>query len=180
MGEKLFSQRQVYKIFSHVPSRTLRWWALMKLYDYSTEAHDRRGVHRQYHLENLYQIGIVEALTSLNFQARQIEKIKIREFSALGIIDHPDLPPLDQKMDGVLLIAISPRSVDTDEGKRLVSSWHPSLNNLLGGFPTKGFTWDTIQALKEADTVILLNLSKIKQKVDSLVASAAQSFSKSY
>jgi len=173
MGEQLFSQREVNKIFSHVPSRTLRWWALMKLYDYSAKVHDRRGVHRQYLLENLYQIGIVEALTSLNFQASQIEKIKIRNFSASGIIDRPDLPPLGQKMEGVLLIAISPRSVDDDKEKKLVSSWHPSLTNLLGGVPTVGLTWGTIQALKTADTVVLLNLSMIKQKVDSLVSSTA-------
>ena len=86
MGEQLFSQREVNKIFSHVPSRTLRWWALMKLYDYSVKVHDRRGVHRQYLLKNLYQIGIVEALTSLNFQASQIEEIKIRDFSASGLL----------------------------------------------------------------------------------------------
>jgi DNA-binding transcriptional MerR regulator len=170
MPEQLFSQREVNNIFSHVPSRTLRWWALMKLYDYSAEVHDRRGVHRQYHLENLYQIGIVEALTSLNFQASQIEEIKTKNFSALGITDRPDVPPLNQKMEGVLLIAISPRSVDADKETRLASSWHPSLANLLGAVPTIGFTWDTIQALKDCDTVILLNLKKIKQKVDSRVA----------
>jgi hypothetical protein len=109
----------------------------------------------------------VEALTSLNIQASQIEEIKTKNFSALGITD---VPPLNQKMEGVLLIAISPRSVDADKETRLASSWHPSLNNLLGAVPTIGFTWDTIQALKDCDTVILLNLKKIKEMVDSRVA----------
>ena len=170
MPEKLFSQREVNNIFSHVPSRTLRWWALMKLYDISAKAHDGRGVHRQYHLENLYQIGIVEVLTSLNFQASQIEEIKDKNFSALGITDRPDVSPLNQKMEGVLLIALSPSNVDADKETRLASSWHPSLASLLGGDITIGFTWDTIQALKYCDTVILLNLKKIKEMVDSRVA----------
>jgi hypothetical protein len=144
----------------------------MKLYHHSAEIHDRRGVHRQYLLKNLYQIGIVEALTSLNFQASQIQEIMTKDFYA-GIIESPDVPSLKQKMGGVLLIAISPPGVGADKETRLASSWHPSLANLLGEVGTKGFNWDTIQALKTADTVILLNLSRIKKKVDSLVASTA-------
>ena len=61
-----FTQREVNQIFHHISVKTLRWWGLMKLYEWVSESPDGRGVNREYVLANLYQIGIVQELSSLN------------------------------------------------------------------------------------------------------------------
>jgi DNA-binding transcriptional MerR regulator len=67
MRNRLFSQSEVNKIFSHISGRTLRFWMESELVRWDKAHEDRRGIHRQYALENLWQLGVVEELMDLNF-----------------------------------------------------------------------------------------------------------------
>jgi hypothetical protein len=80
LSKELFSQREVNQIFQHIPVKTLRWWGLMGLYGWVNEVVDGRGIHREYGLGNLYQIGIVEALASLNISTLIIKLTMAQSF----------------------------------------------------------------------------------------------------
>jgi hypothetical protein len=77
---KLFTQKEVNKIFGHIPSKTTRWWGMKGLYGWANETHDGRGVHREYDLGNLYQIGIVEELSELNIQTLHLQVFMNQHF----------------------------------------------------------------------------------------------------
>lgn len=87
----LFTQKDVNKIFSHIPSKTLRWWGMRDLYGWADQVNDGRGIHRLYELGNLYQIGIVEELSSLNIPAEVINRI-IRKHFLSGLVMYPIQP----------------------------------------------------------------------------------------
>ena len=86
--KKLFNQKEVNKIFSHIPSKTLRWWGTRDLYGWADQLNDGRGVHREYELGNLYQIGIVEELSSLNIPVETINRIMRKHFLS-GLVMYP-------------------------------------------------------------------------------------------
>lgn len=85
---KLFTQKEVNKIFSHIPSKTLRWWGMRDLYGWADQINDGRGIHRLYELGNLYQIGIAEELSSLNIPVEVINKIMRKRFLS-GLVMYP-------------------------------------------------------------------------------------------
>jgi hypothetical protein len=85
---KLFTQKEVNKIFSHIPSKTMRWWGMRDLYGWADQVNDGRGIHRLYELGNLYQIGIVEELSSLNIPVEVINKIMRKRFLS-GLVMYP-------------------------------------------------------------------------------------------
>lgn len=78
--KKRFTQKEVNRIFSRIPPKTLRWWGTMELYGYVAFAIDGRGTHRTYELGNLYQIGIVEELSSLNIPSGNISRVMTKHF----------------------------------------------------------------------------------------------------
>lgn len=87
--DQLFTQKEVNKIFNHIPVKTLRWWGMKGLYGWVNETSDGRGIHREFDLGNLYQIGIVEELSSLNIHAMDLQVFMNQHFhSGLGM----DLP----------------------------------------------------------------------------------------
>ena len=65
MKKQLFIQGEVNKILAHIPSRTTRFWVESGLVEWSGEHADRRGLHREYAIENLWQLGLVEELMAL-------------------------------------------------------------------------------------------------------------------
>jgi DNA-binding transcriptional MerR regulator len=71
--QKTFSQSQVNQIFQHIPSRTIRFWVEGCLIECPGATEDRRGKHRLYSLASLYQLAIVERLTSFI----SLERIKL-------------------------------------------------------------------------------------------------------
>lgn len=93
--KRLFSQKEVNKIFSHIPTKTLRWWAIRDLYGWANEVRDGRGIHREYALDHLYQIGIVEELSSLNIPVGTINRIMRKHFLS-GLYMYPLQPDLDK------------------------------------------------------------------------------------
>jgi DNA-binding transcriptional MerR regulator len=70
MKERLFTQGEVNKIFGHIPSRTIRFWVESGLVEWSGTHEDRRGVHREYSIKNLWQLGLAEELMSLNLAVK--------------------------------------------------------------------------------------------------------------
>jgi hypothetical protein len=97
----MFTQRQVNKIFSHVPTRTLRQWSLDGFYQWSEETEDGRGTGRHYELVHVYQIGIAEVLARANFHADRIRRI-MRQFFVEKIYQN-ELIALE-KMQGFLIV----------------------------------------------------------------------------
>jgi hypothetical protein len=77
---RIFTQKEVNRIFSHIPPKTLRWWGMMDLYGHVAFALDARGTHRSYDLGNLYQIAIVEELSSLNISSDNIHRTMTKNF----------------------------------------------------------------------------------------------------
>ena len=75
MDNRVFNQREANQIFKHVHVNTLRWWALQGLYGWTNEVEDKRGISREYDIGNLYQIGIVENLSSLDIRLDVIKGI---------------------------------------------------------------------------------------------------------
>jgi hypothetical protein len=99
-NKKIYSQREVNKIFSHIPSKTLRWWAIRDLYGWANQVNDGRGIHREYELGNLYQIGIAEELSSLNIPVETINRIMRKHFLS-GLVMYPIKANLDKhKLSG--------------------------------------------------------------------------------
>ncbi|MBU4356576.1 MAG: hypothetical protein KKD99_04505 [Proteobacteria bacterium] len=83
---QLFTQKEVNKIFNHIPVKTLRWWGMKGLYGWVNETSDGRGIHRGFELGNLYQIGIVEELSSLNIHTMDLQVFMNQHFhSGLGM-----------------------------------------------------------------------------------------------
>ena len=178
---KLFTQKEVNKIFSHIPSKTLRWWGMRDLYGWADQINDGRGIHRLYKLGNLYQIGIVEEeLSSLNIQMGTINRIMCEHFrSGLGM-----LPPLLTEdleievrewpfvnvviqMDKILVISRRLRGGFRDKlgiRGRLMPDWESFLVNRTEatGIGPEGELRDGI--------MIVIDLQKIKQFVDFLLS----------
>lgn len=78
MGEKLYSQSEVNRIFSHISPKTLIFWVLSGLVEWSREHEDRRGIHREYSLKNLWQLGLAEELMNLNIPVKFVERMMAR------------------------------------------------------------------------------------------------------
>jgi hypothetical protein len=174
--EKLFTQKEVNKIFSHVPSKTLRWWGMRELYGWADQVNDGRGIHRLYELGNLYQIGIVEELSSLNIPVEVINNVMRKNFLS-GLVMHPVEPDLERdeigggkranvvdQMNKILVITKALRQGYMLNKKRRSSEYEAFLINNsddeVALDPGKVFR-DSVK--------IIINLSAIKGFVDSLI-----------
>jgi hypothetical protein len=71
---KLYRQGEVNRIFSHIPVSTLLYWAKLPIVTWASQANDGRGMHRLYSRDDLYVLGLVEELVSLNFPLDFIRK----------------------------------------------------------------------------------------------------------
>jgi DNA-binding transcriptional MerR regulator len=158
LGNRVFNQRAVNQIFRHVPIKTLRWWALQGLYGWVNEIEDKRGISREYDINNLYQLGIVENLSSLDIRLDVIKRI-MEELDST--------PPMDK------IIFISKNPVKSKElgpiGDKLrktpMFAWHyliiraEHLNEIMKHYR------DRFQIA----VIIVVDLLSIKVFVDSLV-----------
>jgi hypothetical protein len=176
-----FNQKEVNRIFSHIPSKTLRWWAIRSLYGWANEVADGRGIHREYELVNLYQIGIVEELASLNIPTLDMQIIMNQHFHyGLGMdapnyliptelmVDRWPSANVDDQMKKMLVIAKRHAGFwvqgGTDRKKdRLVVGWRSFL------VPQNKAT---VAGLGKEDvvTLIFIDLQVIKRNVDSWVS----------
>ncbi len=153
-ARRLFNQREVNRIFSHVPIKTLRWWGLQGLYTWISQSYDKRGISREYEIANLYQIGILENLSSLDVSITTIRIIMN------SIANNPS-------MDKILFISKHPvKSKEiTKRIKKPFYMWHhliiksENINHLIAHYRTK----------YRIATIIIIDLAIIKEFVDSLI-----------
>ncbi|MFP3868624.1 MAG: hypothetical protein ACLFUU_10780 [Desulfobacteraceae bacterium] len=67
MTERLYSQSEFNKIFKHISPKTLMHWIFTGVIGWKSETYDGRGRHREFNIENLYNCGLVEELTTIGF-----------------------------------------------------------------------------------------------------------------
>ncbi len=174
--ERLFTQKEVNKIFSHIPSKTLRWWGMRDLYGWANQINDGRGIHREYELGHLYQIAIVEELSSLNIPVGVINRIMRTHFLS-GLVMYPLQPDLEKdelgggelvnvadQMDKMLVIT----KTLSGSYKLLITRRPPEYEAFL----TKDTEGEIIIGPGELflDSVkIIINLKRIKNYVDNLI-----------
>ena len=167
--KNVFSQKEVNRFFSRISVKTLRWWGIMQLYGWTYEFTDGRGIHRQYERANLYQIGLVEQLSDLNIPIPVIRETMAEHFCSGLRMREKDQRPLanvSEQMDKVLVIEKIFTWMDTSWvgedsiGYKLVN-WHPSLVEK-----------DEVTLREQNGITIVINLSAIKEFVDSLIQQA--------
>ncbi|MGA9753904.1 MAG: hypothetical protein WBV23_02040, partial [Desulfobaccales bacterium] len=141
-------------------------WGIMQLYGWIYEFTDGRGIHRQYELANLYQIGLVEQLSDLNISIPVIRETMAQNF-CFGIrmseLDKRPLANVSAQMDKLLVIEKIFTWIDTswmdDESMGFKTiNWHPFLVE-------KG----EVTLREHAGITIVIKLATIKEFVDSLI-----------
>ncbi|MFZ5448999.1 MAG: hypothetical protein ACOZFS_10230 [Thermodesulfobacteriota bacterium] len=173
---KLFTQKEVNKIFSHIPNKTLRWWGMGDLYGWADQVNDGRGIHRLYEVGNLYQIGIVEELSSLNIPVEVINKIMRKNFLS-GLVMYPVEPDLEKdeigggkqvnvadQMNKILVITKELSQLHMFHKKRRPPEYEAFLTNKAEDEIVLGPGELFLDSVK-----IIINLRRIKGFVDSLI-----------
>jgi DNA-binding transcriptional MerR regulator len=145
--DRIYTQREVNQIFKHLPTRTILSWAERGLISCVREDKDGRGRLRLYSFEDLFEIAVVEELTSLNFTLEFIHWL-MQKFHG-GILEHMDKTLVIKKhrpgREGNFG-AIAPLFIDPSECEgRLMLEPYP--------------------------TVIIMNLPEIRRYVSELVNS---------
>lgn len=174
---KLFTQKEVNKIFGHIPAKTLRWWGIRQLYGWASESADGRGVHREYGLDNLYQIGIIQELSALNIPTDVIKRIIDKNFSSGLRISKPIIVDRQEKTSAAKV---------ADQMKKTLVITKTFLGFALKAFKkeTAVFSWDS--SLVERNEIkfsgpvpdflkaimIILDLRLIKEFVDAAIREA--------
>lgn len=102
MPQRLYTKNELNRIFSDIPSRTLRSWIEADMVEWAGERKDGRGVHRLFATWNLYQIGIVRQLASLHFPLSVIKELMNQHFK-----DKEDgEPKILRQINDLLIIAM--------------------------------------------------------------------------
>lgn len=97
--EKIYGRKERGQIFPHLPLRTQRSWIDSDLVESSGESYDGRGLKREFKLEHLLQLTLVEQLNGLNLPHNVIRNIMDTYFFGLIEIDrskYPNPPPGDK------------------------------------------------------------------------------------
>lgn len=177
IAKKIFTQKEVNKIFSHIPSKTLRWWGMRDLYGWADQVNDGRGIHRLYELGNLYQIGIVEELSSLNIPVEVINRI-MRKCFLSGLVMYPIERDLEKdelgggkrvnvadQMNKMLVITKDLTMSHRIHKNRRPPDYEAFLANNIEG----RITFDLCDGLFLDSIRIIINLQRIKGFVDYLI-----------
>ena len=184
LDETEFTQQEVNRIFKHIPPKTLRWWGMKDLYGHVAFAMDGRGTHRTYDWGNLYQIGIVEELSSLNIPSHNIYQTMTKKFRyGMNMIvpigfKKSDCPLVDvaKQMDNLLVMTkvlydIPIKSVDKD---RRIYDWDSFLTNKTAFYVEDFFKGSGVERNRLEgyiiSTIMIVDLVAIKIMVDALVA----------
>jgi hypothetical protein len=176
----MYSQKEVNRVFGHIPVKTLRWWGQMGLYGWVSETSDGRGIHREYELSNLYQIGVVEQLASLNIPSLVISMMIMKKHFRSGMrmsapinADQPEkvdanewpLVNVAEQMNKILVITKVLSGTVSQPGKRERPSYG------WGSFLIEGpeEMLAVLSGRSHAETMILIDLAMIKKSVDLLI-----------
>jgi len=180
--EKVFTQKAVNRIFKHIPVKTLRWWGMMALYGHIAIAWDARGVHRTYEVGNLYQIGIVAELSSLNIPTRNISQAMIKNFRygmnmvvpvGTNVSECPEIN-VSTQMDKYLIMTKVSYEFSIKGKDRKIHDWDSfvinkariSLDKLFKGSGVEKGRLETYTI----STLMVIDLAEIKKEVDALIA----------
>lgn len=182
---KDFTQKEVNRIFRRIPPKTLRWWGTMGLYGHVAFAMDGRGTHRTYELSNVYQIAIVEELSSLNITSQNIFTVMTKHFRygmdmrvtiGMGEIEN-EFPEVDvgTQMDKLLVLTKVLYDLDKPVLKNFrINDWDSFLTNksefsVEELFKGSGVKRDRLEGYT-ISTIMIVDLAAIKIMVDALVA----------
>jgi hypothetical protein len=167
-----YSQKDVNTIFKHLSIKTVRDWQIRKLYGWGNEWQDKRGIHRKYDLFNLYQIGIVEELSSCRVPILYIKGVMEKHFNAgEGIREkresglpkahrsaaHPDILLMEK-----MLIIYKPGE---RKGTRKEGNFDETWKNIL---VERGELADFVRN-DNFYGIIITNLPKIKRQIDAMI-----------
>jgi DNA-binding transcriptional MerR regulator len=153
-SQRLYSQNEVNRIFSHVNNRTLLVWAERGLVETAAENVDGRGRNRLYSRANLLQIALVERMTALNFNFENIKKI-MGEY-AFGLSD--------SGKDTVLEI------LDRDDNLLICWTLRDQKNKQPMMFTTE--KWEVLGIRKTYEMEIILRLPVIAKNLEVLIKDA--------
>lgn len=135
MSERHYRQAEVHKIFSHIPTRTLKSWVELGLVGWTDERQDGRGIHRIYGLENLREFAIVNELSGLNFPVRFIKGIM--KYLAPVNTNMTRILPIhktyaillpDQKLDNTISFS---STIDPSELQDKMAAWGDTCTTLV-------------------------------------------------
>lgn len=164
--KKVFTQKEVNRLFDRISAKTLRYWGIMQLYGWTYEFADGRGIHRQYELANIYQIGLVEQLSDLNIPIPVIRDTMAKHFCSglrMSELDKRPLANVSAQMDKLLVIEKIFTWMDTSwMGDDIIGfktiNWHPFLVEK-----------DEVTLREHAGITIVIKLAAIKEFVDSSI-----------
>jgi hypothetical protein len=100
MAQK-FSQSEVNKIFSHIPTRTLLSLATTGVIEWIDETQDGRGIHRIYNLANLYQIAVATQLSLVGFSYNNTKTLIMNKLKGYDEKGNPKILDYMNKLLGI-------------------------------------------------------------------------------
>ena len=154
----------------------------MGLYGHIAFAMDARGIHCSYDVGNLYQIGIVEELSSLNIPTRNISQAMIKNFRygmnmvvpvGTKVSECPEINVATQ-MDKYLIMTKVSYELSTKGKNRRIHDWDSfviskskiSLDKLFRGLGVERSRLNTYTI----STIMIIDLAMIKEEVEGLIA----------
>ncbi len=101
--KEFYTRKERNHIFSHIPERTLRFWDDSGLTESAREKEDGRGIQREYAPWNLYQVGIVEEMASVNFPVSLIKSTMEKHFNGRDAAGKPKVRQYSDKLFGIAM-----------------------------------------------------------------------------
>lgn len=145
-----YSQGEVNLIFRHIPSQTLRTWAVEKLHQWASQTETGRGISKEYNRLHVYQIGVVEVLARSNVPNFRIKEVMSHLFSGEKY----------QKDDLALLNFVSEKYLID------ATNYHHGSKFFHSAIIDKN---DLNRKIDEFDSVIVINLNNVRKRVDNYI-----------
>lgn len=101
--KEFYTRKERNLIFSHIPERTMRFWDDSGLTESARGKEDGSGIQREYAPWNLYQVGIIEELASVNFPVSLIKSTMEKHFIGRDAAGEPKLLQYSDKLFGIAM-----------------------------------------------------------------------------
>lgn len=176
-----FYQKDVNKVFSHIPPRTLLSLATSGVIEWIDERQDGRGVHRIYSLANLYQIAVATQLSLVGFSYDSVKRLVMDKLKGN---DDEGKPKILNYMTRLLGIKIGEEKI---RGRRMplfqILFDEPENINALVARLNKPFVMPDLlkkmvkqtQGQVQPITILIINLPELASKVKLAVESTLKS-----
>jgi DNA-binding transcriptional MerR regulator len=177
---RLYTQRELSRIFPDVPNKTLIFWAREGLVEWVAERRDARGIARLYNRWNLFQVALVRELAGLGISIRFIRLL-------MGAFK--DFPPerhhsYDEEGNKIYEKCLRSEHFSSEEGLKykLVilrnlddRGWQEPVMSFTGKLTEDDPTTEIFRSDMESGTIIIISLSAIYYFVEYLVKEAGLS-----